>query len=114
MLTMNYVSGDRVSLKNTRGESTEGVVVAMRGRYLVEVQPDDFPSTMCYTLTELTKLEEALVDLGEVKSHEEKVEEIVDIFVEADKTIDSPTVFTVWHHYAEALLAAGYVKEESK
>lgn len=111
---MDYVTGDRVSLTNTRGESSEGVVVGIRGRYLVEVQPDGFPSTMCYTTYELSKIEDDLVDLGEVKSHEEKVEEIVDLFVEADKTSDSPTVFTVWHHYAEALLAAGYIKEGSK
>lgn len=110
MLATDYVAGGRVSLKNTRGESGEGTVVAMRGRYLVEVQPDDFPSTMCYTIYELDKIKDDLVDLGEVKSHEEKVKEIVDIFVEAEKGLLDPTVFTMWHHYAEALLAAGYTK----
>ena len=110
METMNYVEGDRVSLKNTRGEAAEGTVVAMRGRYLVEVQPDDFPSPMCYTLYELTKIENPLEDLGEIKTHEEKVEEVVDILMEAEKGLLDPTVFTMWHHYAEALLAAGYTK----
>lgn len=38
------------------------------------------------------------------------VEELVSLMIEADKTADSPTVFTVWHHYAEHILSAGYRK----
>jgi len=38
------------------------------------------------------------------------VEELVDLMVEADRTVDSPTVFTRWHHYAEFILSAGYRK----
>lgn len=45
-------------------------------------------------------------------TREQQIEEIVDVIVEADKTSNSPTVFTVWHHYAEALLDAGYVKPD--
>lgn len=43
---------------------------------------------------------------------EHQIEDMVDIMTEADKTADSPTVFTLWHHYAEALADAGYVKPE--
>jgi hypothetical protein len=43
---------------------------------------------------------------------EEKLEAIVDVLMEAEKTADSPTVFTRWHHAAEALIAAGYERAE--
>jgi hypothetical protein len=32
--------------------------------------------------------------------------------MEAEKTADSPTVFTRWHHAAEALIVAGYGRTE--
>jgi hypothetical protein len=41
------------------------------------------------------------------------VEDLVDLIIEADKTVDSPTVFTRWHHYAEFILSAGYRKTEA-
>jgi hypothetical protein len=40
-----------------------------------------------------------------------QVEEIVEVLLEAEKTSNSPTVFTIWHHYAKALIEAGYSKE---
>ena len=43
---------------------------------------------------------------------EHRIEDMVDIMMEADRTADRPTVFTMWHHYAEALANAGYVKPE--
>lgn len=38
------------------------------------------------------------------------VEDLVDLMIEADRSVDSPTVFTCWHHYAEFILSAGYRK----
>lgn len=43
---------------------------------------------------------------------DDEIWDMIDVFREADKTADSPTVFTIWHHYAEALRAAGYRKVE--
>lgn len=37
-------------------------------------------------------------------------EELVDALMEADRTADSPTVYTFWHHYADVLTQAGYRK----
>lgn len=43
-------------------------------------------------------------------TREHRIEEMVDVMMEAEKTVQSPTVFSLWHHYAEALADAGYVK----
>lgn len=44
------------------------------------------------------------------KVEETEVEAIVDVLMEAEKTADGVTVFTRWHHAAEALYKAGYRK----
>lgn len=43
---------------------------------------------------------------------DDELEAIVDVLMEAEKTVDGPTVFTRWHHAAEALQGAGYGKLE--
>lgn len=36
--------------------------------------------------------------------------ELVEILIEADRTADSPTVFTVWDHAADKIIEAGFRK----
>ena len=37
-------------------------------------------------------------------------DELMAVVMEADKTSNSPTVFTIWDHMTDAILAAGYSK----
>lgn len=37
-------------------------------------------------------------------------DELLAVIMEADKTADSPTVFTIWEHLTDAVLSVGYRK----
>jgi len=37
-------------------------------------------------------------------------DELLAVIMEADKTADSPTVFTIWDHLTDAVILAGYRK----